>query len=210
MLISSGPDQLSAFLLRFPESTRSIILEYINKYSFYLKITNPRKVRLGSFKASLKGHPPVISINNDLGHYSFMLVFLHELAHLEVWLRHGRRAKAHGMEWKQSFRLLCGPLLEPGYLPTSLVDRLHKYFILTHATFQRDINLLNILGQLEGKEEMITVREIPENAAFRLSDGRIMVKQERLRTRYRCYCPANKRYYLVPGTLQIIPGNEHS
>lgn len=210
MLISTGPEDRSRVLIRFPENTRSILEHYFDTYTFLLKITSPRQNRLGSFRAAVKGQPPVIRINNDLGPYSFLLVFLHELAHLDVWLNFGRKAVPHGKEWKAAYRRLVNPLFMNGSIPEPLMHSLERYFVRTPATFHRDVNLLNALNQLEGKERILILRDIPEKSAFVLPGGKTMVKLERMRTRFKCYCPQNKRFYLVPGTAQIIPIKENS
>jgi SprT protein len=96
MVIPTGLESSPQVLSLFPADTRWLITEYFSNYSFRLRITKPRKLRLGSFRAAYKGELPVISLNNDLGPYSFLLVFLHELAHLQVWKQFGRKVSPHG------------------------------------------------------------------------------------------------------------------
>ena len=204
MVKSAGPESLSLVLSRFPEDTRWLINDYFSNYSFQLKITKPRKLRLGSFRAAIKGDLPVISLNSDLGPYSFLLVFIHELGHLLVWKQYKRRAAPHGKEWKEAYRFLILPLMERNSIPVELMQGLEHYFIKTHASFQRDIGFLRILHSLDGKGLLLTLNDIPEKNTFNLMDGRPMVKLERIRTRYKCYCPSNKRYYLVSPAAQIF------
>jgi hypothetical protein len=197
-------DHLAALLARFPVNTHFLIQSYLEKYIFHLRITTPRKLRLGSFRAAKKGELPVISINNDLGKYSFLLVFIHELAHLEVWLQQRRRVTPHGPEWKTAFRILINPLFEQQLFPEDLNKNLLVYFLKTPATFQRNIQLQRVLHQLDGHGSLLTLADIPVDTPFHLTDGRQMIKLERIRTRYKCYCPSNKRYYLVSPAAQII------
>jgi hypothetical protein len=205
MLIAARHDYKSTILERFPENSRAIILDYLQRFNFQLKITKPRKFRLGSFKAAPVGRIPVISMNSDLGSYSFLLVFLHELAHLDVWIKYGRKASPHGHEWKTSYQTLVSPLMNQGFLPEKLVIELSRYFMKTPATYHKHTGLIRVLNELEGRKNMLTLIEIPYHSDFLLPDGRLMKKQERLRTRFKCYSYSNRKYYLVPGSAQIIP-----
>lgn len=204
MVKSTGPERSNQVLSFFPENTRWLITEYLRIYSFRLRITKPRKLRLGSFRAAYKGDLPVININNDLGLYSFLLVFLHELAHLVVWKKHGRRAAPHGKEWKDAYQELMMPLLDKENLPADLTLGLEKYFKTTRASFQRDVAFQRILHTLDGKGVLLTLHDVPDAKTFHLMDGRQMVKMERIRTRYKCFCPSNKKYYLVSPAAQIF------
>jgi hypothetical protein len=151
------------------------------------------------------GARPVIQVNGDLGPYSFLLVFLHELAHLIVMKKYGRKAKPHGDEWKTAYRDLVQPFFDKQVFPPTLTTALYRYFIKTPATFHRDTRLLNILASCEGGNEILTVNDIPINDTFTLMNGRQFIKLEKLRTRFRCLCTGTKKYYLVPKSAQVIP-----
>jgi SprT protein len=204
MVKPTGPESSFLVLSLFPEDTRWLIDEYFRKYSFRLRITRPRKLRLGSFRAAYKGELPVISLNSDLGLYSFLLVFLHELAHLVIWQQYGRKVAPHGKEWKNAYHDLLLPLSERNCIPPELQQGLDIYFRKSVASFQRDISFQRILHTLDGKGTLLTLHDIPEKKTFHLMDGRQLVKIERIRTRYKCYCPMNKRYYLVSPAAQIF------
>lgn len=198
------PETLQGVLLRFPEPARLHTEDLFKEYQFLFRITAPRQTRLGSFKGTRNSGRPVIHINVDLGQYTFLLVFLHELAHLVVTKQFGRKAKPHGMEWKNAYRKLVQPFFDQQVFPAELTIELHKYFIKTAATFHRNTHLLNILASFEGGKAIITVNDIPLNGTFTLSNGRQFVKLEKLRTRYKCYCPATRKYYLVPKSAPVM------
>jgi len=198
------PETLADVLLRFPEQARQLTAPLFAEHQFIFRITAPRQTRLGSFKGMRNGGIPVIQINSDLGQYSFLLVFLHELAHLKVMKRYGRKAKPHGAEWKEAYRTTVQPYFEQGIFPTLLASELRRYFIQTPATFHRDTRLVNALALLEGGKAIITVHDIPINGSFTLSSGRKFVKIEKLRTRYKCYCPETRKYYLVSRSAQVV------
>lgn len=198
------PETLQGVLFRFPEQARLLAEALFDEHHFLFRITIPRKSRLGSFKGVRHGSRPVIHINSDLGEYSFLLVFLHELAHFVVMKQFGRKAKPHGAEWKNAYRNLVQPFLNHEVFPPDLTSELHRYFIKTPATFHRDAGLINTLAALEGGKVMVTVNDVPINATFTLMSGRQFVKLEKLRTRYKCFCPKTHKYYLVPRSAQVM------
>lgn len=198
------PETLEGVLLHFPETARRRTEALFSEYHFLFRITTPRRTRLGSFKGMHHGGRPTIHVNSDLGLYSFLLVFLHELAHLVVMKQYGRKAKPHGDEWKNAYRSLVKPFFDDQVFPPLLHAELQKYFIKTPATFHRDTRLINILASVEGGKSIVTVNEIPLNSSFTLMNGRQFVKLEKLRTRYKCYCPKTHKYYLVPRSAQVL------
>jgi len=202
--MSYKPETLEGVLSRFPVQARLLTQELFNEHHFLFRITTPRRTRLGSFKGARFGARPVIQINSNLGQYTFLLVFLHELAHLIVMKKFGRKAKPHGAEWKNAYRNLVQPFINEQVFPFMLSAELHRYFIKTPATFHRDTRLINTLSSFEGGIDIVTVNDIPLNSTFTLMSGRQFVKLEKLRTRYKCFCPKTRKYYLVPRSAQVL------
>ncbi len=198
------PETLEGVLSRFPEAAHTLTRVLFTEHHFLFRITAPRKTRLGCFKGTRTGARPVIHINSDLGQYTFLLVFLHELAHLVVMKKYGRKAKPHGTEWKNAYRNLVQPFFDEQVFPQDLAIELHRYFIKTPATFHRDTRLINILSSFEGGQAIVTVHDVPLNGTFTLMSGRQFVKLEKLRTRYKCFCPKTHKYYLVPRSAQVM------
>ena len=198
------PEALADVLSRFPEQARQLTEPLFHENHFIFRITAPRQTRLGSFKGMRNGGIPIIQINSDLGQYSFLLVFLHELAHLKVMKRYGRKAKPHGPEWKEAYRNTVQPFFDQAVFPALLESELRRYFIHTPATFHRDTQLINTLASLEGGKKIVTVHDIPINSSFTLLSGRKFVKIEKLRTRYKCFCPETRKYYLVSRSAQVV------
>jgi SprT protein len=202
--MSYKPETLEGVLSRFPVQARLLTQGLFNEHHFLFRITTPRRTRLGSFKGARFGARPVIQINSNLGQYTFLLVFLHELAHLIVMKKFGRKAKPHGAEWKNTYRNLVQPFINEQVFPFMLSAELHRYFIKTPATFHRDTRLINTLSSFEGGIDIVTVNDIPLNSTFTLMSGRQFVKLEKLRTRYKCFCPKTRKYYLVPRSAQVL------
>lgn len=202
--MSYKPETLEGVLNRFPKQAWQLTEALFSEHHFLFRITTPRKTRLGSFKGARFGARPVIQVNSDLGQYTFLLVFLHELAHLVVMKKFGRKAKPHGEEWKNAYRNLVQPFLGDQVFPFALTVELNRYFLKTPATFHRDTRLINTLSSLEGGKMMVTVNDVPLNSTFTLMSGRQFVKLEKLRTRYKCFCPKTRKYYLVPRSAQVL------
>jgi len=202
--MSYKPETLENILLRFPEPARDEIMSLFGQHQFLFRITSPRQTRLGSFRAAHNGGRPAISVNIDLGEYMFLLVFLHELSHLIVWKQYRRSVSPHGNEWKTTYRNLATRFLAQNVFPPELALELGRYFVKTPATFHHNIRLVNILASLEGRSNIVTVNDVPLNGTFTLINGRQFVKIERLRTRFKCYCPADRKYYLVSKSAEII------
>jgi len=198
------PETLEGVLIRFPEQAQQLTKALFSEHHFLFRITTPRKTRLGSFKGVRMGARPVIQVNSDLGQYTFLLVFLHELAHLVVMKKFGRKAKPHGEEWKNAYGKLVQPFINGQVFPSLLETELNRYFLKTPATFHRDTRLINTLSSLEGGKAMVTVNDVPLNSTFTLMSGRQFVKLEKLRTRYKCFCPKTRKYYLVPRSAQVM------
>jgi predicted SprT family Zn-dependent metalloprotease len=198
------PETLESVLLRFPELARKQIEVLFKEYHFLFRITTPRRSRLGSFKGTRFGSRPVIQVNADLKQYSFLLVFLHELAHLVVMKHYGRKARPHGDEWKSAYRSLVQPFFIEKIFPEELEVELYKYFQKTPATFHRNSRLINVLAFYEGGKQMCVVEDVPMNSTFTLNNGRQFIKLLKLRTRYKCFCPLTKKFYLVPKSAQVI------
>jgi len=209
MLKFPVPEPPVSVLSRFPESSQSLISAYFNEYSFRMVVTNPRKLKLGSFRVMDGKREPVIRLNNDLGPYSFLLVFLHELAHLTTWQKYRKTVSPHGTEWRREFYRLTSPLLEENQLPESLSAELRSFFTRTPASFHRDTRLQRLLHQLDGKGELILLGDLAENSGFQLLNGKQLMKLNRIRTRFKCFCPSSCKYYLVSAAAQIFPVVRH-
>ena len=78
---------------------------------FELKITRTRQSKVGDFTGKKDSRYQRITLNQDLNPYLFLVTYIHEYAHLLVFLRHGNRVDPHGQEWKDEFRHVMAPLL---------------------------------------------------------------------------------------------------
>ena len=64
--------------------------------------------------------------------------------------------------------------------------------------FRRVLNKYDIK-----KDNHFFVEQLPNNALFTTSDKRIFQKGPRIRTRYKCFEPATKKYYLFSAVYEV-------
>ena len=63
----------------------------------------------------------------NLNKWSFLLTFLHEIAHRIVKEEYKIKVSPHGKEWKSEFRKILIPLITSGNLPLELEKALSNY-----------------------------------------------------------------------------------
>jgi len=94
-------DKLELLSDYLPANAIESILNYQNEYKFRIKITRPRKTKLGDFRV-ISRNLIQVSVNGNLNKYEFLIVLLHEIAHVIVWKTYNKRVKPHGKEWKNT------------------------------------------------------------------------------------------------------------
>ena len=100
--------QLSQFV---PSGTEHLCAQWLVENHVQLKISAPRKTRLGDFRPSHRHFPHRISVNGDLDSLHFLVTFTHEVAHVINWDRHMRKVAPHGKEWKDIYSQLLQNLI---------------------------------------------------------------------------------------------------
>lgn len=68
----------------FPAEAVSSMEQLLAQYRIRIYAKKRRHAKLGDFKPGTRVKPHQITVNSDLNPYAFLLVFLHELAHLQV------------------------------------------------------------------------------------------------------------------------------
>ena len=85
-------------------------------YDFDLKITCPRKSKLGDFRPPKPGKRSSITMNEDLGPYQFLTTFVHELAHLITW----EKLRPQGRSTRQRVETMLRSIIDFASRGTSL------------------------------------------------------------------------------------------
>lgn len=184
------------------------------KYKFSFKVSKTRNTCLGNYSyRSNRGH--LITINNDLNIYSFLITYLHEVAHLIAFqnaeqrfflglIKRRKKIIPHGKEWQNAFRTLLQPILNTVILPNDILKPLLVYSEKPKASSTSDKNLWTALKNYDEKQAAgITLDSLPIGATFKLKN-RIFKTLEKRRTRIFCVDLKNKKNYLVAGLAEVI------
>ncbi len=198
--------QLSKYI---PEEAAPIISTWINDTGCRFKVTRSRQSKLGDYRAPFRNQPHQITVNHDLNPYAFLVTTVHEFAHLQTWQRHKNKVKPHGQEWKNNFKTLMDPFLRMRIFPENVQFALIKYMDNPAASSCTDLSLHQTLKQYDSAEkQIITIDSIEINAYFKIKNGRVFQKMEKLRKRYKCLEISSNRIYLFHPIAEVFPINQ--
>ncbi len=193
-----------------PEASIDDILGRLQKHKVKFVITNERLTKNGDYRCPSPNNPQHrITVNGNLNPYAFLLVTLHELAHLETWMQYKNRVNPHGREWKNHFASLLVTYIEKNIFPSDLKNAVIKHLAKLPARTLTDALLAKALKHYDTEEQkalnqhLLHVEDIPLNACFRTQNGVVFQKIEKLRTRCKCKNLHNQRLYLVPAGMQV-------
>ena len=164
-------------------------------------VSKARLTKWGDFHK--EGDRFVISVNENLNPYQFLITLLHEFAHYLVYKQHGKNAKPHGQEWKRTFSEILYDLMNSGLLPEKLTEALKKYAKNPRAAVTTDLNLKAALASFSFTESISpsTIEHLHPGDKF-LFHGRIFERLERRRKLYKCLdIKRNKIYLFQPDVI---------
>jgi SprT protein len=186
-----------------PKAAVSYCFALWEQSPFHLKISKSRLTKVGDFSCSGLHATPRITLNSDLNPYLFLITYLHEVAHLQVYNRHQRKAEPHGKEWKLVFQKLMAPLLTTEIFPEPVLGVLEKHMENPKASSFADASLTKALRLFDARaSEIITVNELPEGSLF-IIRGKHFKKGKLRRTRFLCHEVKTKKQYLVPAEATV-------
>ena len=188
-----------------PENSSDLVAGWLTGYPLILRLSRGRKSKLGDYRPPVKDHYHRISVNRDLHPFEFLITLAHELAHLLVWEHHGRRAKPHGKYWKAEYSGLLSELVDKDIFPKHIETLLKSDMHQPKAHSKANAALARALHEYRPVQQGIFLEDLPQNAIFSLPDGRRFVKQEKLRTWYRCQRLDNRKTYRVNPVTLVIP-----
>ncbi|MFM9943976.1 MAG: sprT domain-containing protein [Bacteroidia bacterium] len=198
--------QLHPFL---PLGTEIQVAEMIITNNVHLKLTKHRATKLGDYRPPFQGKGHRITVNKSLNPFSFLITFVHEVAHLTCWNKHQNKAAPHGKEWKADFKHLMKPFLAKHVFPENILTALHKYMQNPAASSCADVDLLKALQYHQPDDGLLNLEELPENKDFVLDGNKFFRKGPLERKRFRCLNLTNKRYYFVNALARVKPMEDH-
>ncbi len=186
-----------------PEQTVDIVLQWIEQYNFRMRIKRKRNTKLGDYRPPFDGRGHFITINHDLNKFSFLITLVHEVAHLTNWDKHKNRVKPHGAEWKKDFQDLMFPLLKRNIFPDDVHHAIDKYMQNPAASSCSDLHLMRVLKRYDANNNFMHLEELPHKATFKIANGKVFVKGEKQRTRFKCVELESKQTYLVSALMEV-------
>ncbi len=193
--------ELASFL---PNNTFEEVLAYLQQYKVQLTVTRQRQSVLGDYRHAFKDKGHRISVNGNLNKYSFLITLLHELAHLLTFDQYGNRVMPHGAEWKKAFGQLLAQFLHKKIFPANIEQALMRSLHNPAASTCGDTHLLRVLRQYDKKKEgIVLVEELAIGTCFVIKGGRSFIKEEKIRTRFKCREISTGKYYLFNGLYEV-------
>jgi SprT protein len=170
---------------------------------FELKITRSRNTKVGDFTSKGSRSHPRITLNNDLNAFLFLQTYVHEVAHLRVYLKLGNRVDPHGEEWKSEFTDLMIPIMWESVFPEEVLHELRRHMINPKASTFADSRLVEAFRKFDqNASKFIVLSGLPEGSIFQFQ-GRYFKKGKLRRTRIICLELKSKRNYLVPSDALV-------
>ena len=187
-----------------PSIVNNYCFQLYKQYQFQLKITAPRKTKLGDyrFRASNKTH--LITINCNLNPYAFLIVYLHEVAHCITTIKHGFGTKPHGHYWQDEMVSLLDPLLRQGAFPKDIEQALFCYLKAPKATSCAHPSLSRALRRYDPASDLVALEQLSEGEEFLFQTKQFRKKKVR-RTRVTCLDLSRNRTYLISRLALVQP-----
>ena len=198
-------DHLQQYL---PADTSDAVFSYLQQYKVHLTITKERKSILGDYRHRTHHANHRISVNGNLNKYSFLVTLLHELAHLLNFEKNSGRVPAHGTEWKMIYGQLLKQFLQPvsgnKIFPPDIEKELLQSLKNPAASSCAEEGLLRVLRKYDApKSNHHLLEELLPDTLFRINDGRIFKKGEKLRKRFKCREVATGKFYLFSPVYEV-------
>ena len=207
------PEELELLKRYFPEASVAMVGAVFEQRRFKLHFKRPRASKLGDFRPPrAKNGLCAITLNLDLNPYQMLVTYVHEVAHYDVYKQYGSRmVQPHGTEWQNRFASLLLPFMTETVFPKDLLEALQKHLQHIKASSTADQNLQRVMRRYDKHtENIVTVESLPTGARFVLKNGLVFQKGEKQRTRYKCYCESNGRWYFVSALAEVTIPRKNS
>ena len=188
-----------------PPGTDMMVAERIIHLKVHITVTRHRATKLGDYRPPVEGKGHRITLNKSLNPYSFLITFIHEIAHLTCWEQYGNRVAPHGKEWKEHFKKQMHPFMGQHVFPENVLRALHQYMQNPAASSCADVHLLKALQHHQPEDGLCNLEDLPENQVFVLDGNKTFRKGPLERKRFRCYNLNNKKYYFVNALARVKP-----
>lgn len=185
-----------------PEHAVFPVFELIKNNNIHLKVVGERVTRHGDYRRNADGSH-VITVNSNLNKYRFLITLIHEIAHLVAFQKFGRAIKPHGVEWKQTFRLLMLPFINPFIFPNEVLPLIAKHFKNPSASSDTDAMLSMALKRFDEQTENYFINDLPLGCFFRIPNGRIFKKGQLRVKLFECMEVKTGKIYLFKPNAEV-------
>ena len=117
---------------KIPEASLEYVKSLILSENITIKLKKSRKTKHGDFSVKKNGLCK-ITINDDLNQYRFLITLIHEISHYKAYKKYGPYVKPHGVEWKNIFKNLLLPIINPEIIPNDILRPLAISFNIQSA-----------------------------------------------------------------------------
>lgn len=185
-----------------PEAAQVYCLELWLQYPFSLHITPKRLTKLGDYRYHKEKKTHVITLNATLNCYSFLITYVHEIAHLIAFQQYGFKIAPHGKEWKSSFQQLMQPMLNEKVFPKDILLPLSKYMRNPKAASGSDHQLSLALQKYDQQDGSLPLSKVQLEQTFQFRNM-TFVKEAVRRTRALCRDLSSGKRYLVSEIARV-------
>lgn len=179
-----------------PEKSINQVMKWIVQKNVHLKITRTRSSKLGDYRPPIAQPNHRISINHNLNPFSFLITFVHEMAHLNVWESYQNKVAPHGVEWKTEYRTLMKVMLKNDIFPGDIHEILLQSIVNSRASSTSDLKLSRVLKKYDKHISGTHLEDLSKDSIFQVKNGNRFKKGALQRTRYLCQNIDNKKQYL--------------
>lgn len=201
---------LHALAQYLPDGSLDPVLHYLHQYKIHLTITRERNSILGDYRHAIDQKNHRISVNGNLNKHAFLVTLLHEIAHLLAFENFGQRIAPHGKEWKNEYSKILAQFLVKKIFPADIERALLKSLQNPSATSCGEEHLMRVLKNYDVRKVGIKlIEELQHGQLFKLKDGRIFKKGEKLRKRHKAVDVKSGALYLFSGVYEVeVMNNE--
>ncbi|MGY8948498.1 MAG: SprT-like domain-containing protein [Flavobacteriales bacterium] len=186
-----------------PQASHELVKPLIFEKHLNIKIVKVRKTKHGDFK-KLRNGSNQITLNHINNKYRFLITLIHELAHFKVYKNIKKRVNPHGVEWKNTYKLLMLPFLNNKIFPNDILSKLATHIKNPSASTDSDTNLVVALNKYDYfNDNKIFLNDLSEDCLFEYDQGKVFLVKRKLRKRYICKELSSGREYLFSPVARI-------
>lgn len=188
------------------EDAATWVAQLLIVHGVELQITRERSSKFADYRPPWRGRGHVITLNYNLRPLSFLLIFLHEYAHLLNWVDYGSKVAIHGVEWAKAYAKLVNGAIQRGFFPEAMHEPLRMAMRNPQVSGCAQPDLMDWLRKFEGQEAgWYPLDQLDSGTRFQTKAGMTFVKGPKGRTRYRCLRFPGKETYLIHQSLMVKP-----